>query len=134
MDRPTMRQVMVDFLESLRLRSTCSRTQQACLITDPGFKSIYAMGYNGSAAGLPHDCRGDQGKCGCVHAETNAMVKLRTERSDLVLYCTTCPCELCAKMIINSGQIVAVHFLVEYRDKTGLELMKKAKLWVRHGD
>lgn len=127
-----MCEIMMDFLLSLRRRSTCKRTQQSCVITDSKHQYVYAIGYGGSAAGQPHDCTGEQGQCGCVHAETNALLKLRTEKADLIAYCTSSPCILCAKAIVNSGQIGKVVYVKQFRQAKGREILKRAGIVLEH--
>ena len=43
------------------------------------------------------------------------------------LYVTMSPCYQCAKLIIQSG-ITDVFYSEEYRDKKGIELLKKANI------
>lgn len=67
-----------------------------------------------------------------LHAESNALAKiskstLSSEGADL--YTTTCPCFDCAKLIIQSG-IKRVFYSEDYRDMTGVELLKKAGIEV----
>jgi len=44
-----------------------------------------------------------------------------------LLYTTTCPCFDCAKLIIQSG-IAKVYYTEDYRDMSGIELLKTAKI------
>ena len=132
--RPTMLNVAVSLVVKLKRRSVCKRMQQACIITDDDVSAIYAMGYNGRAAGESHEgcVEGIPGGCGCVHAEMNALVKLRTERGGLTLICTQSPCELCARLIINSKMIKKVLFLETYRSTIPLLILTEAKIaWER---
>ncbi|MCP4706506.1 MAG: cytidine deaminase, partial [candidate division Zixibacteria bacterium] len=44
--------------------------------------------------------------CRAIHAEQNAIVQAATSGTSIegaTLYCTTSPCVLCAKVLINSG-------------------------------
>lgn len=127
--RPSKLALAVGFLQLLRSRSTCKRLKVAALVCDPDLRAIYAMGYNGPARGESNDsCRNEKGNCGCVHAEANALVKLRTDQGNLCLFSTTSPCELCAKLIVNCGQITRVIFLESYRDSVGVKILKDAKI------
>lgn len=68
-----------------------------------------------------------------LHAESNALAKiskstLSSEGADL--YTTTCPCFDCAKLIIQSG-IKRVYFSEDYRDMSGVELLKSAGIEVK---
>lgn len=63
-----------------------------------------------------------------MHAESNAIMKvakstMSCEGADL--YTTTCPCFDCAKLIIQAG-ISKVYYCEDYRDMSGVELIKKA--------
>src|SRR5436309_321030 len=84
-------------------------------------------GYNGTAKGFPHDdCKFDQpGNCLCVHAEQNALIKVRVNDPRKVVFVTGQPCVTCAKLIINSGAS-KVYYRSAYRSDEGLELFKKA--------
>lgn len=63
-----------------------------------------------------------------LHAESNAIMKvakstMSCESADL--YTTTCPCFDCAKLIIQAG-IKKVYYTEDYRDMSGVELLKTA--------
>ena len=45
------------------------------------------------------------------------------------MYCSMSPCINCAKVIVNSG-IKELKYLEEYRDTSGLELLRKAGITV----
>lgn len=85
--------------------STCGRLQVGCLIVDHTFTDVLAIGYNGQPAGRPNTgcLAGCPGSCGCVHAEANALIKLRHRSRHMFMFCTHSPCEHCAGLIINAG-------------------------------
>jgi dCMP deaminase len=67
-----------------------------------------------------------------LHAESNAIMKvakstMSCEGADL--YTTTCPCFECAKLIIQAG-IKKVYYTEDYRDMSGVELLKQANIEV----
>ena len=67
-----------------------------------------------------------------LHAESNALAKvsrssISSEGADM--YITTCPCFDCAKLIIQAG-IKRVFFSEDYRDMSGIALLKKAGIEV----
>ena len=99
-------------LLNLKELSNCKVNKHTTIIIPRDFSSILAIGYNGPARGIDNNsCTGeDNSNCGCVHAEANALIKLRTEKSNLILLCTKSPCLYCTKLIINSGQIKVVAY------------------------
>jgi dCMP deaminase len=67
-----------------------------------------------------------------VHAEANAVyfaARKGVSVEGCLIYCTTEPCVKCAEAIIQSG-ICEVVYQQEYRDHSGLELLKKANVTV----
>lgn len=63
-----------------------------------------------------------------LHAESNALTKIAksTMSSDGAdLYTTTSPCFECSKLIVQSG-IKRVFYCEDYRDMTGIDLLKQA--------
>lgn len=67
-----------------------------------------------------------------LHAELNALTKLLKHGDssrDSILYTTMSPCLECSKLIIQSG-IKRVVYLEEYRDASGIELLKKTDIIV----
>lgn len=118
--------VFVQLARSLAGLSTCLRRQVGCAVVPADLSKVLAIGYNGPAAGLPNDaCRSSEGSCGCVHAESNAMVKL-SGGSDLTLIATCAPCEHCAGLIINSRAIGAVIYLEPYRNLMGFDALSQS--------
>lgn len=98
-------------------RSTCLRRHVgAILVRD---RRILASGYNGAPQKLDHcldvGClRAELGipsgqrheLCRGIHAEQNAIIQsalFGVSTQDSVLYCTTKPCIICTKMLINAG-------------------------------
>lgn len=92
------------FAKLLSQRSTCERLQVGCIITSIDGHRIYSYGYNGNARKFPNKCdRIDPGKCGCIHAEANALIKVGVIDPEKAIFTTDLPCKMCAKMIVNSG-------------------------------
>lgn len=100
-------------------RSTCLRHKTGCLIVQEG--QVVALGYNGAPKGLPHcsgaGCLKDDptvggsrdDACRGVHAEQNAVIQAGVEKCrGASLYVNTAPCQVCAKLIIQSevGRVV----------------------------
>lgn len=121
-------------VESVALRSSCSRRWVGALITMDN--RILATGYNGAPPGMPHcidvGClHGPDGGCiRSVHAEANAIAfaarnGVRLEGAHL--WCSLTPCRSCSNLIISSG-ITRVYALNLYRDLSGPELLFQAKV------
>lgn len=125
--------------EAVSQRATClSRSVGAIIVKN---KVIISTGYNGAAAGVDHclsiGCLRDKMKvksgqrhelCQAVHAEQNAIINAAVNGvsiRDSVLYCTTKPCYICAKMIVNA-KIKEVHFRDDYNDDFTKKLFNKA--------
>lgn len=67
-----------------------------------------------------------------LHAESNAIMKVAKSTMSCegaTLYTTTCPCFDCAKLIIQAG-ILIVYYTEDYRDMSGVELLKTAGIIV----
>lgn len=122
-DRPNILFCLFHFAGMISTRSTCSRLQTGCLIVSPDFKEIFSYGYNGNAQGLPNKCDCDEeGNCGCIHSEVNALIKVRTRSQDLIMISTHSPCLACAKLIINSN-IKIIYFRTFFRDREPIKLL-----------
>lgn len=122
-DRPTKHQTLMRIAHVVSLRSTCSRRAVGCVLTDDD-RELVAMGYNGGPKGGRNECaRAEAGRCGCLHAEVNALLK--APRGLTVAYVTTCPCEACATALVNYG-IQEVWFRESYRTTEGLAVLEAA--------
>jgi dCMP deaminase len=103
--------------------STCERLKVGCVITSFDLEQIYAIGINGNAKKLKNKCDGEEvGKCGCVHAENNALIKVGIRDPKKVVFITHSPCLSCAKLIINSGASY-VYYAKAYRDTLPLKIL-----------
>ena len=126
-------------------RSSClRRSVGAVLVKD---KRILATGYNGAPAGMAHceeaGCLRDQlhipsGErhelCRGLHAEQNAIIQAArqgTEIKDSTLYCTTAPCSLCAKMLINAG-VTRIVYEGSYPDERAMAFFAEAGIKTEH--
>lgn len=130
MSRPSFETIYMNLALSMAKRSTCSRTNSAgelmqvgCAIVTPDFRKVLSVGFNGNAAGLPNKCDSDEpGSCGCVHAESNAVVNCDAPRgTEKIVFATHLPCTACSKILINLGNVRKVYYLNDYRIKKGLE-------------
>lgn len=116
---------------SIANHSTCSRLNVgAALVKD---NRMFAMGYNGVAAGEPHCYHiADEPCARAVHAEANAVVsaaRLGASTVGATAYVTHTPCLSCAGMLINAG-ITRVVWLDTYRSTDGLLRLRDAGLTV----
>lgn len=95
--------------------------------------NILSYGYNGMPHGFPNECETlDVTNPEVLHAESNAIAKLAKSdgnSTDSTLYVTTSPCFECAKLIIQAG-IKEVYYHNEYRNLSGIELLKKSNIKV----
>lgn len=125
-------------------RSTCLRNQVGAVVVKES--QILSTGYNGAPKGLTHcedvGCIREKLKvkpgerhelCRGLHAEQNAVIQAAYHGISVrgaSLYCTTRPCSICTKMLINAG-IVEIVYIEEYQDELAAELAKEAGLNVR---
>ena len=99
-------------------RSLCKRNKVGAVIVSPDMRQVLSFGYNGPAKGLPNDvCSAEEGKCGCIHAEMNAIALVDGTIKDKVLFTTVFPCRMCAQLIVQAN-ISSVFFLKAYRDES----------------
>jgi dCMP deaminase len=104
-------------------RSSCERLQVGCVITNFDLDQIYSFGLNGNAKELANECDGcEPGKCGCIHAENNALIKVGIRDKNKIMFVTHSPCMQCAKLILNSG-FSWVYYGEPYRDTTPLSML-----------
>lgn len=133
-DRVPLFEVYMRMAEELGKRSTCSRLQVGTVVTDARLENVLAIGYNGNARGLPNRCDSTvPGQCGCIHSEVNALIKAPGSVKDKVMFATSSPCVMCAKLIINSG-VTHVFYRHAYRDPSGVELLASAGVTPVHYD
>jgi dCMP deaminase len=157
--RPSINQTLLEIANTVSKRSTCSRRNNGAVIADSR-GVILSTGYNGSLSGMRHcdhecDCgielmssvaqvmsnsdhhescpaHPSNGCTTAVHAEANSVyfaARKGVSVEGCLIYCTTEPCVKCAEAIIQSG-ICEVVYQQEYRDHSGLELLKKANVTV----
>ncbi len=110
-----------DIARTIARHGTCSRLNVGSLIVRDN--RIVSTGYNGSAQGLPHCHHDDDLPChASVHSEVNAIAfaaRHGVATLGAAMYCTHCPCDHCAGIIINSG-IRTVVYETPYRNDRGI--------------
>ena len=114
--------------------SYCNRRQVGALIVKD--KMIISDGYNGTPTGFENVCEDEENntKWYVLHAEANAIMKVAASTQSCegaTLYITLSPCRECSKLIFQSG-IKRVVYIVEYKDKTGIDFLKKSGLEIVH--
>jgi dCMP deaminase len=145
MQRPSWDQYFMDITRLIATRSSCLRRQVGALLVKD--RNILATGYNGVPSGISHceaaGCLRERLKvpsgerhelCRGLHAEQNAIIqaaKHGTNINGATLYCTTMPCIICTKMIINAG-VTKVIFGEGYADDLAREMITEAAIEVVH--
>ncbi len=120
-------------------RSTCLRRGVGAIAVKD--KRILATGYNGAPHGVAH-CRetgclrqqlgipsGERHEiCRGLHAEQNVIIQAAVHGiglSGAEIYCTTQPCLICSKMLINCG-ITAIYCSFAYPDVMAEAMLAEA--------
>lgn len=129
--RPSFREIYMGLALSLARRSTCLRLQVGTVIMSPDYRKGISSGYNGNTTGEPNRCdlegAAAVGNCGCLHSEENAIINCDVPRAtQKVVFVTHLPCKMCAKRLINLGNVLQVYFNTDYRNHDGLELLQRA--------
>jgi dCMP deaminase len=120
-------------------RSTCLRRRVGAVAVRD--KRILATGYNGAPASVPHCSEtgclretlnipsGQRHEiCRGLHAEQNVIIQAALHSMqirDAIVYCTTHPCVLCTKMLINCS-ISAIYYAEDYPDPLAAQLLLEA--------
>ena len=145
MQRPSWNQYFMDITRLVATRSSCMRRQVGALLVKD--RNILATGYNGVPSGITH-CQavgclreklnvpsGERHElCRGLHAEQNAIIQAAKHGTNIdgaTLYCTTMPCIICTKMIINAG-ITTVIYGEGYADELAREMIAEAAIEVVH--
>lgn len=132
LERPSFEEVYMAFAESISRRSTCKRLRVGTVITTTDFRKVLAVGYNGNASGLPDTCdREEPGNCGCLHSEENAVINCDSPRQiEKLVFVTHLPCVMCAKRLINLGNVRKVFYARDYRLRDSLKVLAAANIAV----
>lgn len=138
-ERPSWDNYFLQITKLVATRSTCLRRQVgAILVLD---KRILATGYNGAPQGLVHclevGCLREQNDipsgqraelCRGIHAEQNVIIQAARYGvgiSGASIYCTTLPCVICTKMLINVG-VKEIFYIEGYADELSQGLLEEA--------
>lgn len=136
MQRPSWDQYFMDITRLVATRSTCMRRQVGAILVKD--RNILATGYNGVPSGISHcdtvGCLRERLKvpsgerhelCRGLHAEQNAIIQAARHGINIdnsTLYCTTMPCIICTKMLINAG-ISTIIYAEGYADDLAREML-----------
>lgn len=120
-------------------RSTCTRRKVGALAVRD--KRILATGYNGAPSGISHcldvGCLREElgvpsGQrheiCRGLHAEQNVIIQAAVHGVSIAgaeIYCTTQPCLICTKMLINC-KASAIYFAEGYPDELSQAMIEEA--------
>ncbi len=144
-ERPTWDEYFMEIAYLISRRSTCLRRKVGAVIVKQN--QILATGYNGVPSGIKHcseqggclreKLRVPSGQrhelCRGLHAEQNAIIQAAVHGLSIkggTIYCTTMPCIVCTKMIINAG-MEAVVYSEGYQDELSQEMMEQANIVLR---
>jgi dCMP deaminase len=138
--RPSWDEYFMEIAFLIAKRSTCLRRQVGAVIVLNN--RLLASGYNGVPSGIRH-CEewggclrekmgvpsGERHElCRGLHAEQNAIIQAAFHGTSIhggSIYCTTLPCIVCAKMMINAG-IKKIIYTEGYSDQLSEEMIKEA--------
>jgi dCMP deaminase len=138
--RPSWDAYFLEIVRVISKRAAClRRSVGAILVKD---RRILATGYNGPPIGMKHcdelgGCLRDKLKvprgerheiCRALHAEQNAIIHAARHGVSIegaVLYCTTFPCSVCAKMLINAG-VEKIIYADGYPDALAKQMLEEA--------
>jgi dCMP deaminase len=142
--RPSWDAYFVAFAQLAATRASCLRRQVGAVIVKDHM--VLTTGYNGAPRGLAHaeevGCLRDRlgvpsGQrhelCRGLHAEQNAIIQAARHGISIagaVLYCTTHPCVICLKMIINAG-LEAVYYVEGYADDISVQVIEESGFLVQ---
>ena len=129
---PEWDDIWMSVAHTISRRSIDPRYQVGSIIVTDDNTQLLSLGYNGNYKGGPNEIESlNPGQSGLIHAEQNALIKLDYNNpKKKKMYVTLSPCGHCAKMIVNAN-IHEVIYDQEYRDLSGIEIMKSAGLTVR---
>jgi len=143
-DRPGWDEYFMSITRLICQRATCMRRAVGAVLVKN--KRILSTGYNGAPSGLSHcsvtGCMrkelnvpsGERAEiCRGLHAEQNAIIQAAFHGVSIAgatLYCTTLPCSICVKMLINAG-IEEIVYEDGYPDPLGEKLLQEAQIRVR---
>ena len=65
-----------------------------------------------------------------MHAEDNAIINCDEPRATRkIVFCTHLPCKMCAKRLVNLGNVETVWYLNDYRTRDGIDVFNQASIF-----
>lgn len=130
--RPDIDEYFLEIADVVAKRSTCPRANVGAVLVRN--KMIISTGYNGAPRGLKHctdvGCRVVSQHCiRTTHAEQNAVAQAAyngVSTKDTTLYCTHFPCDICLKILINSG-VRRIVYSTDYRNPISSEIISECR-------
>jgi dCMP deaminase len=124
--------VFTDFVSEVAQLSVSQTLKVGAMAIKVDFSKIGSFGYNGSYSGAEKNAEtsGEEdslspGLSGFVHAEMNLIAKFReSDPENYIVLLTHSPCEVCMKLIINSG-FRYVFWKQEYRKTDHLKVFER---------
>ena len=137
--RPGWDDYFIEIAEVVKKRATCVRRKVGSVIVKDN--RILSTGYNGAPKNIKHcdqeTCirikmdvpSGERHElCRGLHAEQNAIIQAAKHGINIAgstLYCTTQPCVICAKMIINA-EIKRIVYKGDYPDNLSRDILEES--------
>lgn len=123
--------VFTDFVSEIANLSVSQTLKVGAMAIKIDFSKIGSFGYNGSYSGADKniETKGEEyslspGLSGFVHAEMNLVAKFREyDPENYIILLTHSPCDVCMKLIINSG-FRYVFWKEEYRRTGHLKVLE----------
>ena len=130
--RPEWDEIWMKFAKTISARSIDPRYKVGAIVVSDNNTQVLSVGYNGDHSGGSNQVESlEPGQSGCLHAEINALIKLDFNNPVRKrMYVTLSPCKMCAKAMVNGG-INEVIYSEEYRDTSGLDLLRDSGVCVR---
>lgn len=131
-ERISRNDMFIEIAKIISRRSICTRKKVGAVLVNNN--RIIATGYNGTLPNVDNEYALDSdGKSRTVHAEANIIsfcAKEGVSTKGCTIYVTLSPCEKCAEIMVQAG-ISRVLYLEEYRDVTGVEVLKSQDIICR---
>ena len=132
MDRPQWDEIWMSFAHNISRRSCDNRHKVGAIVVTGDNTQVLSVGYNGNYTGGPNTVESDiPGESGMIHAEINSLLKMDYNNPKIKnMYVTLSPCRMCSKAIANAG-IDTIIYDEEYRDSSGLDILRDAGVKVK---